>query len=352
MPIRIERLPVMLLAMLSLVVGLIAGLQRIGWSFHIAPAADHGGIMVGGFLGTLISLEKIIPLKKRLLFIVPILSGASVVIYFIGHPDTAMIILTLSSIGLSGVFVFYWIRQRSMLYAIMTLGAAAWLTGNLEFLHAGFYRVALPWWLAFTLLIISAERLELTQFLPVTPARKYFFTGLLALYLLSCFFTFHGTGGAIAATALVGIAVWLLRHDVIAINLKKNGLTKYTGIALLSGCFALILTGVFVLLFNGYPLGYDVIVHTYFIGFVFSMIFAHGPMILPGVLGIPGKPYHPAFYVWLLLLHGSWITRVVTDISLNLTIRTWSGMMTATAILGYFLTLAITTFRDHRAHAV
>jgi hypothetical protein len=53
-------------------------------------------------------------------------------------------------------------------------------------------------------------------------------------------------------------------------------------------------------------------IHTFFLGFVFSMIFAHGPIILPGVLGISIKPYHPLLYVWLFFLHASWTIRLVS----------------------------------------
>jgi hypothetical protein len=122
--------------------------------------------MIGGFLGTLISFEKVIPLKKKVLFTIPALSGVSVLLFFIGLPVTSMAVLALASIVLLCVFVFYWARQQNRLYAIMSLGALSWLIGNAAFLYTGFYRVALPWWMAFTLLIIAAERLSLCSSCP------------------------------------------------------------------------------------------------------------------------------------------------------------------------------------------
>jgi hypothetical protein len=88
-------------------------------------------------------------------------------------------------------------------------------------------------------------------------------------------------------------------------------------------------------------LAYDILVHTFFIGFVFSMIFAHGPIILPGVLGVLVKPYNNSLYLWLLLLHTSWILRVVTDLSFQLELRKISGVISTIAIIGYFITLAV-----------
>ncbi|MEX2233657.1 MAG: hypothetical protein WD824_15945 [Cyclobacteriaceae bacterium] len=80
--------------------------------------------------------------------------------------------------------------------------------------------------------------------------------------------------------------------------------------------------------------------HTFFLGFVFSMIFAHGPIILPGVLEIFVKPYSKILYAWLVLLHLSWIIRVARDIILEFQIRKISGIISTVSILCYFVTVA------------
>ena len=123
------------------------------------------------------------------------------------------------------------------------------------------------------------------------------------------------------------------------------------GVALISGYFSLLISGVFVATAVDKPLGYDVLVHTFFIGFVFSMIFAHGPIILPGVLGISAKPYHPLLYFWLVLLHGSWIARSLADFILDMSLRKYSGLISVVAIVGYFISLATLSIRS-RAKAV
>jgi hypothetical protein len=108
---RITRLPFLLLAMLSLITGLLGGLHRIGWTLPLnGVSPNHGAIMVGGFLGTLIILEKIIPLKRKVLYAVPIVSGASVILFFIGQPIYAMAGLVLASGGLQ---VAAWARFSS-----------------------------------------------------------------------------------------------------------------------------------------------------------------------------------------------------------------------------------------------
>lgn len=59
------RFPLMALGMLALLAGVWAGLLRLGWGLpllrHTLPTA-HGPLMVPGFLGTLISLERAVAL--------------------------------------------------------------------------------------------------------------------------------------------------------------------------------------------------------------------------------------------------------------------------------------------------
>jgi hypothetical protein len=350
---RIHRIPYIFLAMLSLLAGLAAGLQRIGWSLPISGvASSHGAIMIGGFLGTLITLEKIIPLKKPVLYLAPILSATSVVLFYADLPLYSTASLIAASAGLSVIFLIYFARERSLIYAIMFAGAACWLTGNIFFVVYNFYPVAVPWWIAFVLFIITAERLELIKFLPVTTIQKLVFVGILAAFLVGCIITFHGIGSYFAAFGLIAASIWLMRHDVVSINIRKEGLTKYVGVALLAGYCSLVLCGIFLPLISNEPLGYDLIIHAFFIGFVFSMIFAHGPIILPGILGISLKPYHPILYLWLFLLHTSWLVRTFSDIALNLQLRKYSGLISAIAIIGYFLSVVLITMRTRRAKTV
>jgi hypothetical protein len=70
------------------------------------------------------------------------------------------------------------------------------------------------------------------------------------------------------------------------------------------------------MIFGGrFPAGplYDAMLHTMFIGFVFSMIFGHAPVSIPAIMGIPIK-YSPIFYVHLGLLHISLALRVTGDL--------------------------------------
>lgn len=346
------RLPFVFTAMVCLLLGLWSGLNRIGWDLAlISLSAHHGAIMVGGFLGTLISLEKIIPLKKKLLFVVPVLSAASVLFFILHHPVASFVLLVLAAVGLCGVFLYYLLRERNLIYLLMLAGAACWLTGNVLLVTRKFYPLSFPWWLAFTLLVITSERLELMKFLPVKNTAKRLLLLFLGVYIAGLLLSFHAAGHRLGGVALIATSIWLMRYDVIGIAIRKEALPRFSAVALLAGYVALMLTGIFLLALKDQSLAYDAVVHTYFLGFVFSMIFAHGPIILPGVLGSVFKPYHKILYVWLVLLHLSWIIRITGDIMLDLEMRRVSGIVSVFAILCYFATIATLTTSHLRRHA-
>jgi hypothetical protein len=61
-------LPFLVLAILGLLAALWAGLMRLGWRLlALTPslALAHGLLMISGFLGTLITLERAVAMQKR-----------------------------------------------------------------------------------------------------------------------------------------------------------------------------------------------------------------------------------------------------------------------------------------------
>jgi len=73
------RLPIFVMAMLALLAGMWAGLSRMGLQIpqllSTAPV-ENGPIMVCGFFGTLVSLERAVAIGKRWAYLGLILCGA------------------------------------------------------------------------------------------------------------------------------------------------------------------------------------------------------------------------------------------------------------------------------------
>lgn len=337
----------MLLALFSLLAGLDAGLIRIGWDIPFTSlAVHHGAIMIGGFLSTLIALEKVIPLKQKIYYAIPVVNALSLLMVIPELHTIGLIFLFAGGTGLLLIFGRYlMLHPRDLSNQLMLAGSLQLLVGHTLLLHTRFYPSAVVWWMGFILFVIVAERLELSKFLPVTSQLKQLLILLLLLFPISLVLPHHSIGKYIAGISFMGIGIWMLRFDIIRIGLRKSGLTKYNAVALLTGNIWLILTGLlFMFLKDDALMGYDSLVHAFFIGFIFTMIFAHGPIILPGVLGSIYKPYHPILYVWLTVLHLSLLTRVVANALFLSSLKAYTGLFTGLAIVLFFVTLAALMF--------
>lgn len=128
-------LPFLCLAILGLLTALWAGLMRLGWQLPALTsslAMLHGPVMISGFLGTLITLERAVAMNQKWIYLPPLLSGLDglVALIFPNLPF-GVILLTLASLG--GVAILAEIVRREFAFHTVTmfLGAVAWLTGNL-----------------------------------------------------------------------------------------------------------------------------------------------------------------------------------------------------------------------------
>jgi hypothetical protein len=347
-----NRVPLLLLAILSLLFGIWAGLLRMGWAWPpVQPdlGAAHGPLMVSAFLGTVISLERAVALNvqpasgrpatlsRRWAYLVPLLSALGGLVLITGLSWVwGGRLLILAAAGLVVLFVLI-VRQHAAIYTwTMAAGSVAWLAGNLLLALGRPLYVVAPWWVAFLVLTIAGERLELSRVLRPTrrtvalfAAGAGFFLGGVALSLFA-----YDIGVRLAGLGLVVLAAWLLLFDVARRNLRQRGLTRFIAWCLFSGYFWLGAGGALWLIYGGVPAGpiYDAILHSIFLGFVFAMIFGHAPLIFPSVLGRP-MAYLPAFYLPLIALHLSLILRVMGDLLNAVPLRQWGGLLNGVTLL-------------------
>jgi len=334
------RLPLLLLAILALLSGLWAGLLRLGWvwpAFQPGLPALHGPLMVSGFLGTLISLERAIALRQRIAYLPAILTGIGGGLLWSGVSQSAgMILVMLGSLGLVGLFGWIVWQHRVLHTAVMAVGTALWLVGNLLWLTGRPIHLAVWWWMGFLVLTIAGERLELNRVLRLTrPVRGMFLAGtavLLAGLLLTAYE--YGWGIRLTGLGLCLLGGWLIRYDLARHNMRKSGLTRFIAICLFSGYIWLLIGGFLAIWYGAVAagLGYDAILHAVFLGFTLSMIFGHAPLIFPAILQRP-LPYHPRAYAPLLLLHLSLLLRVAGDLFVWTGLRQWGGLLNSLVLL-------------------
>jgi len=323
----------------GLILGLYTGLIRLGISlpetFDLGPLA-HGPLMINGFLATLISLERGAALEKMWSYIAPfsfVLSTA----FFLGKLFFfAGFFLLLGSFFLIIIMGYLCYLQRAVHHFIMAAGAAALLTGNILYtLNFPVFELV-GWWLAFPLLTIFGERLELNRIMRPPKKARTAFAILISLWMATLPVVHFSRYAAwlINSSLLIAIAAWLIRYDVARKTIQSREWTRYSAWCLLTGYGWLIAAGLLGILF-GLPyagFSYDALLHIFFVGFIFSMIFAHASVIIPSLTGklVPWSNY---FYLPFFLLHGFLILRLTGDLLYLQNIRVLGSYGNVLAIL-------------------
>lgn len=328
--------------LISLLLAIWSGWVRLGWSLPITTvSAHHGALMVGSFLSTLIFLERAVTFKNKWVLLLPIVNGLSAVFFIAGLYSVAQWMLIAGSTGFVAMCTYFIYQYKELYYYVFLSGAICLLIGNALLLSTAFYPNAVNWWMAFLLCTIVAERLELSRFLALTNYKRIELLISLAIVFLALLLPFHLYGNFVFAAGLALTSIWLLRYDMAWHSLKVRGQHRYSAQLLITGYVWLLLTAALIPQANKFVFGYDAVLHSFFIGFVFSMIFSHAPIILPAVLKLPVKLFRPVLYAWFALLQLSLVLRMAGDILINMEMRKWSGMLNGVSILGFFISLVI-----------
>jgi hypothetical protein len=298
------RLPLLVLGFASLAFGVAGGLARVTpLPVSIIALALHGPLMVSAFFGTVISLERAAALDKLWAYAAPLCAGLGGVLLLSGFPREGFAAMVLAAVVLAIAGIAVLRKQPSLEMATLLAGAAAWLMGNLG-LMLGY--PAVPWWIAFFALTIGGERLELSRYLKRGPAARTSFMVLAAALL------FAPLEPRLLGVALVLLALWLFAFDLARVTVRQAKLPRFVAVCLLAGYVWLAAGGALIAL----SVAYDAALHAIFVGFVFSMVFGHAPVILPAVLRV-SFPYHPVLYLPLALLHASLAVRVAVSTQLG-----------------------------------
>jgi len=356
------RVPILFAAGFALLSGLYAGLLLLGAGVPQPPSAVqdvHGPVMVFGFVGTLMALERAVALGRRWAFLAPACSGVGALLLLAAGPGwVGKAAMMVASVVLLGVYRALWARQQSVAPLAQASGAFGWYAATLLWL-AGFpIGDTVPWMVVFVVATIAGERRELAHvaLLPAH-AERWFLAAVAALPVAATATAVWPRAGThLLGFALLAQAAWLAVFDVARRTVHGSGLPRYAAVGLLTGYGWLAVAG---LLWAGAgPAGdgarYDATLHAVFLGFVLSMIFVHVPVILPAVLRRP-LPYHPVLYGPLALLHTSLLARIIVGDGVGVEPAwRWAGVANVAAVLAFLGcagTLSVTAGRRARVPA-
>lgn len=340
MGVTARRLPLLMAGAVSLVAGIVAGEGRLGWPVGSADLAlVHGPLMICGFFGTVIGLERAVALAKLWGYGSPLFTALGGILLIIGLPQAGALLLLAGSLVFVAMSLAVIARQREVFTTVLGLGGLSWAAGNLAWVISGEAAASVTMWSAFLVLTIAGERLELSRFLP--PWRWRTPTLFPPLLLLMA-------GMALASWPIFGLGLamltlWSLMNDVVKRTIRQPGLTRYVAVCLLSGYFWALAAGLLMIGLSAGETGnhYDAALHALFVGFVFAMVYGHAPVILPAVLRV-AVPYKPVFYLPLAVLHASLLLRVAGDLLDIHAVRQWGGLGNAAAIALFIVTMLVT----------
>jgi hypothetical protein len=273
----------------------------------------HGMLMVLGFVGTLIALERAVALRRRLGFVAPALLGLGALVLLSPAPlVVGRGLLAAGAAALVGLYLPLWRRQRDDAVLVQALGAVLALGAAVLWLGGTDVPVLAPWLVGFVVLTIAGERLELARIAMGPSAGTTLVllaSGLLAGIVAALLWPRPGT--ALLGAAMLVLTGWLAAHDVARRTIHASGHPRYMAGCMLAGYCWLGVAGAVWMLGGPAAVGvrYDAVLHAVFLGFTLSMIMAHAPVILPAVLRRP-LPYHPALIAPAVLLHGSLALRL------------------------------------------
>jgi hypothetical protein len=317
-----ERAPFVILALVGLLAGMWAGLLRIGFAFP-TPRADfallHGGLMVGGFLGTVIGLERAVALKGWWCYLSPAATALAVAALLLGAPEpVAPILILFGGIVLLAMFGVFIQRQPSLSTYVMAAAALIWCVGNLSWLAGRPLYLVVYWWMGFLVLTIVGERLLLSRIAvrSRTSTLTFYLGILLVVTSLAVLRWWPAAAARVTGAGFIVLAWWILRHDIARKTVGQPGLSRFIALSLLTGAGWLGVGGALYLYAGHQLVGplHDAVLHAVLVGFVFSMIFGHAPLVFPAILNVK-MVYHPVLYSHLLLLDASLLLRIVGDLA-------------------------------------
>lgn len=357
-PLPLGRMALLVGAMVALLAGLNAALLRLGLAAP-APSMDlanlHGTLMVFGFLGTAIALERAVALQSnrkassKLAYLSPAASVAASLIALaqiaiLGDGANRLIPALAWGIAMAGMCAMYvvvWKRQPMIAVLVQGLGALAGLGGILLWGRGFEVAQIVPWWAAFLVLTIIGERLELARIAFAKGATEVRILGETLAVMLALVLSLYSpnVGYPLLGAALIALMLDTAAHDVARRTIFATGITRFMAACMLAGyAWALVAGGIWVLrgpVFSGY--GYDTVVHALTIGFALSMVLAHAPVIVPAIARRP-LPYSPVMWAVWGCLQAGLLLRVVAGVRDSEGAWQFGGAIDVLAVLAFMVT--------------
>ncbi len=277
------------------------------------------------------------------------LGGATLAVA-LPFPAPAGWVLAASALVLAATQLLLLRRHLAIWSCSLVGGALCWAVGNALWAWGAPLQAAARWWVAFLVLTIGGERLEIGRVLRpgLRVSGTYAAAAALVAAGAAAAWPAPTVGTALQGVGFLVLGLWLLTHDVARLSLRAEGHKRYAAWTMAAGFAWLAAGGAVGLAASLAPAGgsipFDALIHPALLGFVFSAVFAHGPAIFPALLGLTaGRPRHGPYWVPAALLHASLLLRIGGDLGgLPGAVR-WGALGNAVSILLFLALTAVST---------
>jgi hypothetical protein len=324
MPKVAMKIAVAIAVVALMLAGLGGGLQRAGSAeLAVLPstaAALHAWLMISAFFGTVIGIERAVALKWWPAWVAPLASALGGWCLLAAQVQVGGWALLLGSVLFAAGSARVVLQQAVAHHVLLLVAALCWVAANLRFALGMMDDATLAMGLAYLVLTIAAERLEMTRLMQRKPLALAAFAGFVSLLLLALALLWGSADGSSHARALAttayGAALSLLALCRLAghagpraphhppaqgLHALHGRVRCWAGYAWLAVWAAWPGSGMAL----RQPGWRDAALHALGLGFVISMVMAHAPVILPAVARVKLRLQRRCSMLPLALLHAS-----------------------------------------------
>ena len=271
-----------------LLAGLDAALLRLGARVPVggaALAALYAPVMLVGFLGAVIALERAVAVGEAWALLAPAGGASGCLALVAGVPEPAgQVLAFLGALVLCAIYVRLHRRAASISVDIGAMGAIALTGGDLLWLRGAAVEACVPLWLLFPVLALVGARLEpapdSSGAVPGTLVQEAVRAVSAAALLGACLLGVTGGARLLIGLALLALAAVMIRDDAARRAVRATGAARLAAAWALAGHLWLAVAG---LVWSLGPLDaasgagsgtYDILVRAIVLGYALSMIMA------------------------------------------------------------------------------
>ncbi len=265
-----------------LIISIYGGVLRAGIELPVIKplVSKHGFLLLYGFFASLISLERVVGIKKSRFLFAPISFIIGSFLLLFDFNEISFGFFVVGSMLFCGIYIYILIRSFLIPTFILFLGSLSLLLSSVLLFIYPLNKLSILY-ITFFVLTITGERVELSKIYINKAFVKLSLVPTSLLFVLSILSLINDIFIKLYAFGLILISIIFFKFDVAIKTVKLSGIRRYISLGVILAYAWLLISGLLILIPTGFY--YDAFLHTIFLGFAFSMVFSHAYIIFPAL---------------------------------------------------------------------